>query len=420
MPATDCLDLDPDDIQASYDRAGCAALSDAQLFDRAAAVVSIPKLDAASSFVLHAPLELMARALLLPLVPGPTRRAARERMLWVAARYERAGEPVEPLAPAQIRAVPAGRDALVEALVAGDLERVDAVATRFLAVASRDELMALAGPTIDQLAAAGHAPIGLFLASRLATTSRYAIMLVRPTLRELARAPEWRVRWVRGAADRAGDPAAFAAALASTPRLGLPGNDFIYPLVRQVDGPVARDVIDGAIPADIARAAAAVQWVAASSMLQDDPAFAPYGWTHCLTLPQAIFEIVPWLPDRHVAAAVAATYVVAFRAAEGARALDLAWVPEPTATPLVAALDDAPAVAAGAWFHASEATRAEALPELVGRAAVHEDAHLAKYTLACLVAGERDPARRPLYLAASAYLSAWWAGRGATGFRDDL
>jgi hypothetical protein len=42
------------------------------------------------------------------------------------------------------------------------------------------------------------------------------------------------------------------------------------------------------------------------------------------------------------------------------------------------------------------------------RAATHEDAHLAKYTYACLAAAETDPRQRSLYRAAAASLAAWW------------
>ena len=79
-----------------------------------------------------------------------------------------------------------------------------------------------------------------------------------------------------------------------------------------------------------------------------------------------------------------------------------------------------PAVAASSWYHASDAMLEQALPELIGRAAIHEDAHVAKYTLACLAAAERDRAQRSLYLAAAASLAAWWAQRPHTAFRDDL
>jgi hypothetical protein len=284
-----------------------------------------------------------------------------------------------------------------------------------------DEIMALAGSTIDMLAAAGHAPIGFFLANRLATTSRSSLALLRPVLRELARAPQLRVRWVGGAGAPTGDGRSFASALAGTPLLGLPGSDFIFPIVSQVDNSeIARDLINATIPADVTMAAVVTLRVAAHSMLQDDPRYAPYGWTHCLTLPHAIFEIMPWLSNRHTAAAIAATYVVGFRAAEGTHSVDPTWEPEPTSIAPLDALDQGPDVAGASWYHASDAARSQALPELVGRAARHQDAHLVKYTLACLAAAARDRPQRSLYLAAAASLGAWWTSTRDTAFRDDL
>ena len=52
-------------------------------------------------------------------------------------------------------------------------------------------------------------------------------------------------------------------------------------------------------------------------MLQDDPAHAPYGWTHCLTLAQAAAIWPPATDNPLRAVAVAATHVVGFRAALG-------------------------------------------------------------------------------------------------------
>ena len=409
--------IEPDE----YDRAGFDDLSDAQLFDWAAGVVSVPRQEEANSFVLHAPLELMARRLLLPLVPPRLRRAARERLGWVAARYERAGAPVPPAGEITYESFAAARHALLAALAEGDLDAVDVAASQVLDGATTDEVLTLAEPTIDMLAAAGHAPIGFFLASRLATTSRPALRLLRPTMRELARSPGLRVRSVDVSDEQTGTQASLARALARTPQLGLPGNDYIFPIVEQVDaGGTARDVLTGSMPVDVTAAAKATLRVAARSMLQDDPTFAPYGWTHCLSLPHAIFEIMPWLADRQRAAAVAATYVIGFRAAESAHVIDLDWIPEPTSTKPLDALDDEPAVAASSWYHASDAMLEHALPELIGRAAIHQDAHVAKYTLACLAAAERDRAERSLFLAAAASLAAWWAQRRDTALRDDL
>jgi hypothetical protein len=75
------------------------------------------------------------------------------------------------------------------------------------------------------------------------------------------------------------------------------------------------------------------------------------------------------------------------------------------------AIDADPATAASAVYHATDEELATVVAELAARAASHEDAHLAKYTLACLDAAATDPSERRRYLAAAAYLGAWWANR---------
>ena len=76
--------------------------------------------------------------------------------------------------------------------------------------------------------------------------------------------------------------------------------------------------------------------------------------------------------------------------------------------PLADALASDPATAASAAFHATGEQLDALVPELAARAGAHEDAHLAKYTLACVDAAGTDPAYRRVYLAAAASLSAWW------------
>jgi hypothetical protein len=422
MTKTDQLPLDADDIGRAYDQAGFDALSDTQLFDLAARAIAVPRQSPANSFVLHAPLELMARRLLLPLVPPSERRSVRERMLWVAAKYQAADMPIEAPRTCEFATLDVARRALLDAIENGDLETADAAASWHVEHGPTSEVVRLAEPTLPLLAAAGHAPIALYLLHRVSTTSRSPLALIRPLVRELARAPQPRVTWTDSFAAPDGTESALSAALARTPRLGLPGNDFIFPLVHQVDANnVASGLIGSTLPRDPNHAASATLRVAAHSMLQDDPAFTPYGWTHCLTLPQAILELLPWFTDHGRAAAVAATYVVAFRAGESRADLDLQWIPEPVADGLIKSLRVNPASAAAAWYHASEQEVANALPVLVGRAASHEDAHFAKYTLACLAAAARDPGARRLYLAAAASLAAWWAtdGLDVSGFDDD-
>jgi hypothetical protein len=48
------------------------------------------------------------------------------------------------------------------------------------------------------------------------------------------------------------------------------------------------------------------------------------------------------------------------------------------------------------------------LAELATAASLHEDAHLVKYTLACLHAAADDPRCRSLYLTAALRLVNWW------------
>lgn len=336
----------------------------------------------------------------------------RERILETAVEYRRAGDPAPPPPSPAFDGFHRAREELRDAIDAGDLERVDAAAWWIVETATFDQIATLSGSMLDMLGAAGHASIALFLAGQLSDTSRAALRLLRPSLGELAREADLRLRWTHDLGTGIGDGRKFASALADTPRLGIPGSDFVYPIVRQVDeSGVAREVIEPTLPANAVAASTAILRVAAQSMLQDDPTFAPYGWTHCLTIPQAIIELLPWLPEKRRALATAATYVVGFRAAGARHAIDVDWVPERTSVDLIDSLERGADVAGSAWYHASDATIASALPDLVGRAARHHDAHVVKYTYACLVAAEVDPEARALYRAAAAYLTAWWAAR---------
>jgi hypothetical protein len=116
----------------------------------------------------------------------------------------------------------------------------------------------------------------------------------------------------------------------------------------------------------------------------------PYGWTHCLTMPQAVLALAGHGLDPRVAAAIAATHVAGFLvalAAGPATPLDPGDVPQA----------DQPA----RWLAVANA------------AAAHDDAHFVKYTLAAIHAAQGDPAYAPVYLAAAERLARWWAAAGA-------
>ena len=136
---------------------------------------------------------------------------------------------------------------------------------------------------------------------------------------------------------------------------------------------------------------------------------APYGWSHCLTMSQAALEIAPDLRDPSLGIAVAASNVVGFLAG-------LADAPIPTTVELdspAGAFADAVAhgmtAAAGRAFHAADGEFGAIRTEIVTAACARHDAHLVKYTLACLDAMDADSPAARLYLAAAATLLAYWA-----------
>jgi hypothetical protein len=115
--------------------------------------------------------------------------------------------------------------------------------------------------------------------------------------------------------------------------------------------------------------------------------------------------------------AVAGTHVVGFRAALGSRRLDGRFdPPHPGTDDLAEAIEAGPEQAAAVAWHAPERGLGDVVTELATRASLHHDAHLVKYTLACLDAAADDPGHRRLYLASAASLSAWWAAQPGDGF----
>jgi hypothetical protein len=386
-------------------------LSDAELVAAVASVVRTPRADPADSFVLHAPLELAARTALLPHVATGERTAARAQIAAITATYEAFG----PAAPSQpdraFESLESSAAWLGDALAAGDLDEVDVAATWLGRHASSARLAPLlADLVVPSLAAAAHGPIFLFQMPRVAPRGELTGELLRPLARELARNPSWRLEWFADrTASAESSPAALFDALRATPQLGVPGSDFIYPLMSQVERTgVASELLSTTTSLDVEAAARVILQAAALSMLQEPGAYAPYGWSHCFTMPQATLGIARWCEDPSVAIAVAATYVVGFRAALARNPLEPAWTPSVPGVDLATALEHEPELAAAAVWHAPADQVGTMTTLLATRASVHHDAHLVKYTLACLDAADWDKEHARLYLSAGAALHSWW------------
>jgi hypothetical protein len=398
MTITDTSSIDAS-LAHAYRGWGFDQLSDVALAHEIGRSISHPRRDPADSFVLHAPLELAARSALLPFVGLEQRDVARLRIFSIAGHFDDFGPPVDEPADVAYGSAGEAAHALAEAIEAGDLDAVDRTARHLgMRVPSRDLLPLLTDTVLPRLSAAAHGSILLYQLPRIAPRGELPTELLRPLARELAREPSWRLTWMEDMTsvavdtDLRGGEQLFAA-LGETPHLGVPGSDFIFPVMAQAEQRgVAEDVLSEPLAAvDLTEGARAILRIAAWSMVLEPETYAPYGWTHCLTLPQAVLGVAQHYHDPRAALAVAATYVVGFRAAFATVEVDAGLAdPGPETAP--------------------ECTP-ETLAGLATRAAAHADAHFVKYTLACIDAASFDPTHARLYMAAAQRLADFWTVR---------
>ncbi len=378
-----------DQITRSYAKRGLAKLSDQTLIAAASAVVAHPRTEPGGSFVLHAPLELAARAALLPMVAPESRELARMRIVSIAAQYEaKQGLPPNPTEQHSGEPATDALGDLLKAVGSGDLEQTDSAARVVASSVDRASLVQGLTPALLPLTgAAAHAPIFLYHLARRDSNAGLSLDLVRPLARSLARNPDWRLHWLEGR--QVSDPTdaqALNRALSELPLLGPPGSGSIHPLLMQVEETgLAKKHMGPVLGQANAASSHLLLRSAARLMLLDNPAQAPYGWSHCLTMPQAVLGITEGTPHADLGLAVAATYVAAFRVGLGKEV----------------------------WHHGNPNALPQVDPtELATEAAIRHDAHLVKYTLACLDAAKDDPQERALYLAAGKHLLDHWRARG--------
>ena len=122
--------IGPERVVEAYGARELESFSDRELFRAAASIVAKPKL-ALSSFTMHAPLEVMARYTLLPLVSPADRELARIQLVATVAHYEARGE----AAPSAFQKLPTMRTTeavaqLRRALQEGNVELADALCLR--------------------------------------------------------------------------------------------------------------------------------------------------------------------------------------------------------------------------------------------------------------------------------------------------
>jgi len=150
--------------------------------------------------------------------------------------------------------------------------------------------------------------------------------------------------------------------------------------------------------------------VCAHSMLQHNAEFAKFGWSHCLTLPQAACGLSSLNIDRKLALAATLVWTTSYRCVMSNRDLDYSWTPQPLkgSASLLEALQTSTAAATARVWHADAAELPGIKQTLATQASIRTDQHLIKYTRACLDMISFDPAQERLYLAAAAHLCAIW------------
>lgn len=253
----------------------------------------------------------------------------------------------------------------------------------------RDIRAVLADEIAPCLGAAAHVPI--LLAALPGACAQYGDLsvLLRAPIRALASQGFARLTWFDAIDEAEDGPDDLFEALARPTPIASP-HIFVVPTMLSVEangvaasllGNLTRSLSPGAARRKLSR-------IAALAMLQDDPAEAPYGWSHCLTMPQGALALARHARDPRRGVRAAATYALGFRATLGKVRLDdtMSFGVEPDVKTLVA------------------------------RAAPHPDAHLAKYTVSCLIAAAEDPPARPLFLAAADHLGKWWDANPDTNF----
>lgn len=369
--------------------------ADVDLAEAVAGVLAAPRSEPPDSFILHAPLELLARAALLPHVSHDRRAEAQDRIASIAAQFEAFSDPAPVPAFGDATTASAARR-LGDALRDGDLEAAASVGRHLGRALDAEALTAVVGDLLTpSLAAAAHGPIFLHHLPRALPRSPVAGEMLGTLAREVARHPDWALRWQERGPCGSGD---LVASLANVEVLGTPGSSFIHPLMTQAEASgLAAEHVGGVIGSDTdpLEAERSILRLATASMLLDDPAHAPYGWSHCLTIPQGILSTLRSSADPVRVLALAATHVVGFRAGLGSAPLATLTGPS------------GPIGADGLVPGIDQPTR-ERLRSTIDHAATHRDAHLVKYVVSCMDAARRDPGGAHQHLAAAERLSDWW------------
>ena len=383
--------------------------------DRALLLASLAEMESGtsglSSLEIHAPLEVMARYLLLPLVDSRRREGARRYLAAAARDFADVAVPAIRQADDPTNRVGGNDLAAASWPVIGCC-----LAATMCQPESRLNRQALATRVLQQVGGAGHGQIllGHMLNADLDVRRKllpHMQMFIR-AYREDPSTEKGAVIPQLGPLLRA-SPAAFDEFLSGVPRSSVdtPHTGIRGVMARGQGVEVAEiDSVDGSTPFG----AAGTACVAAARMMLTAETDMEYGWSHCLTLSEAAWGFVDRGDD--TGAIVALSYVTGFVSALGFPGWPSPVPHRLNASRGIAALRQAlasasPEDAVAICLGASEDIAMQAWGEVVSQASDMKDAHLVKYVHAALRCATRKPEAEPVFLAAATRLLARWLAR---------
>ena len=397
------------------------SLSDDSFFEWAAGLVSSPKSKLAS-FTMHAPLEIMARFLLLHRVAPEHQFLARLQIAASATRYTEIGQSLAlPSVYTHGNALNGDGplEKVIRSIANGDVEGTVKASCEFVASGAYPLLVdGLADHFVSHFSCGAHSHIYLHLLSLLSPSQqRVALPMLIGFANELSHHPRQVISPIENGAacyKIGADNEHLASTILNVTKLEPPSEGGIsamvaHSLAHKLDSELRSIIADQSLSDDSADDGFVLPCrIAAHSMIQEDGTHTCYGWTHALTLPQAVLGLSGSFANPANAMLASNLYAISYQAILAKGRQNLSYLPPSNELSFDEALLHSPEAALAAGWHLPSELRQVAFGRLATEACIRPDCHCVKYVLAAWQMAEFDADFAHLYLAAACRLVHFW------------